>query len=132
MYEVVVGGRSIAVSHIATESSEYGAIQRYRVEVSGSDAATEPSILRENVAVDALVVASVIDSELLLDYQGSTESGLLRDPAVRAWRNEHRGSIEDLLAQLNREADDLPREPMSEAERMLLRAFGMDEWQGNA
>ena len=35
MREVIVGGRSIAVTHIKTEPTEYGDIQRYRVDVSG-------------------------------------------------------------------------------------------------
>ena len=132
MHEVVVGGRSITVTHIASESSEHGAIQRYRVEVSGSDSATEPSILRENSVVDARVVASVIDSELFLEYPGSAESGLLRDSAIRTWRDEHRGFIEELLTQLKRDADALPSEPVSDAERVLLRAFEMDDRHGDA
>lgn len=126
MHELVVGGRSITVTHIASDSSEHGAIQRYRVEVSGSDSATEPSILREDSVVDVRVMALVIASELLLEYPGSAESGLLRDSAIRAWRDEHRGSIEELLEQLKRDADALPPEPVSEAERILLRAFDMD------
>lgn len=68
----------------------------------------------------------VVDSELLLGYKGSEESGLLRDPALRAWRDEHRDEIKELLEQLHREAAALPPEPVTEGERILLRAFDMD------
>lgn len=126
MREVTVGGRSVAVTHIKTDQTEYGDIQRYRVDVSGFDAPTRIAILRTDSAVDARVLAAVLDSELLLGYKGSEESGLLRDPALRAWRDEHRGEIEELRQQLHREADALPPEPMTESERILLRAFEMD------
>lgn len=79
-------GRSIAVTRIKTEPTEYGDIQRYRVDVSGFDAPTWIAILRADSAVDARVLAAVVDSELLLGYKGSEESGLLRDPALRAAR----------------------------------------------
>lgn len=126
MREVIVGGRSIAVTHIKTEPTGYGDIQRYRVDVSGFDAATRIAILRADSAVDARVLAAVVDSELLLGYKGSEESGLLRDPALRAWRDEHRDEIKELLEKLHREADALPPEPMTKGERILLRAFDMD------
>lgn len=126
MHEVFVGDRSVAVTHIKTEPTEYGDIQRYRVDVSGFDAPTRIAILRTNSAVDARVLVAVVDSELLLGYKGSEESGLLRDPALRAWRDEHRDQIKELLQLLHREADALPPEPMTEGERILLRAFDMD------
>lgn len=126
MREVIVGGRSIAVTHIKTEPTEYGDIQRYRVDVSGFDAPTRIAILRADSAADARVLAAVVDSELLLGYKGSEESGLLRDPVLRAWRDEHRDEIKELLEKLRREADALPPEPMTEGERILLRAFDMD------
>ncbi|WP_242086330.1 hypothetical protein [Microbacterium lacticum] len=126
MHEVFVGGRSVAVTHIKTEPTEYGDIQRYRVDVSGFDAPTRIAILRTNSAVDARVLAIVVDSELLLGYEGSEESGLLRDPALRAWRDAHRDEINELLEQLHREAAALPPEPVTEGERILLRAFDMD------
>ncbi|MBN9202143.1 MAG: hypothetical protein ABS61_00570 [Microbacterium sp. SCN 70-18] len=126
MHEVFVGDRSVAVTHIKTEPTEYGDIQRYRANVSGFDASTRIAILRADSAVDARVLAVVVDSELLLGYKGSEESGLLRDPALRAWRDEHRNEIKELLQQLHCEADALPPEPVTEAERMLLRAFDMD------
>lgn len=126
MNEVMVGDRSVAVTHIKTEPTEYGNIQRYRVDVSGCDAPTRIAILRTNSAVDARVLAIVVDSELLLDYEGSRESGLLRDPALRAWRDENRDEINELLQQLHREAAVLPPEPVTEGERILLRAFDMD------
>lgn len=126
MREVIVGGRSIAVTHIKTEPTEYGDIQRYRVDVSGFDAPTRFAILRADSAVDARVLVAAVDSELLLGYKGSEESGLLRDPALRAWREDHRDEIKELLQQLHREADALPPEPMTEGERILLRAFEMD------
>lgn len=126
MHEVFVGDRSVAVTHIKTEPTEYGDIQRYRVDVSGFDAPTRIAILRTDSAVDARVLAAVVDSELLLGYKGSEESGLLRDPALRTWRDAHRGEIKELLQQLHREADALPPEPMTEGERILLRALDMD------
>lgn len=126
MPEVNVGGRSVAVTHIKTEPTEYGDIQRYRVDVAGFDAPTRIAILRTDSTVNARVLAIVVDSELLLGYAGSEESGLLRDPALRAWRDEHRDEIEELLQQLHREADALPPEPVTEGERILLRAFDMD------
>lgn len=126
MREVTVGGRSVAVTHIKTEPSEYGNIQRYRVDVSGFDAPTRLAILRAGRTVDARVLASVVDSELLLGYKGSEESGLLRDPALRAWRDEHLNEIKELLEQLHREVATLPPEPVTEGESILLRAFDMD------
>ena len=119
-------GRSVAVTHIKTEPTEYGDIQRYRVDVSGFDSPTRIAILRTDSTVDARVLAAVVDSELLLGYDGSEESGLLRDPALREWRDEHRDEIKELLQQLHREADALPPEPMTEGERILLRAFDME------
>lgn len=126
MNKVIVGDRSVTVTHIKTEPTEYGDIQRYRVDVSGFDAPTRFAILRADSAVDARVLVAVVDSELLLGYKGSEESGLLRDPALRAWREDHRDEIKELLQQLHREADALPPEPMTEGERILLRAFEMD------
>ena len=83
MHEVFVGGRSVTVTHIKTEPTEYGDIQRYRLDVSGFDAPTRIAILRTSSTVDARVLAIAVDSELLLGYEGSEESGLLRDPALR-------------------------------------------------
>lgn len=127
MHEVFVGGRSVTVTHIKTEPTEYGDIQRYRLEVSGFDAPTRIAILRTSSTVDARVLAIAVDSELLLGYEGSEESGFLRDPALRAWRDEHRDEIKELLQKLHREADALPPEPLTEGERILLRAFDMDD-----
>lgn len=126
MNKVIVGDRSVTVTHIKTEPTEYGDIQRYRVDVSGFDAPTRIAILRTNSAVDARVLATVVDSELLLGYEGSRESGLLRDPALSVWRDEHSTEIKELLQQLHREAAALPPEPVTEGERVLLRAFDMD------
>ena len=64
MREIVIGGRSLRVTHVDTETTEYGAIQRYRIDVSGSDAVTHLSSLRSSPNVDARVMASVIDTEL--------------------------------------------------------------------
>ena len=66
MREIIIGGRSITVSHVETETTEYGDIQRYRIEVSGADAVTHLSSLRSSPNIDARVMASVIDTELLL------------------------------------------------------------------
>lgn len=96
------------------------------MDISGFDAPTRIAILRANSAVDARVLAIVVDSELLLGYEGSEESGLLRDPALRAWRDAHRDEIKELLEQLHRKAAALPPEPVTEGERILLRAFDMD------
>jgi len=122
----IIGGRAITVSHVETETTEYGDIQRYRIDVSGSDAVTHLSSLRSSPNVDARVMASVIGTELLFDYEGSTDSGVLRDPGVRAWRDQHRGLIEETLERLRDAMKDLPSEPVSEVERLLLRAFDMN------
>lgn len=88
MREVNVGGRFLAVTHIKTEPTEYGDIQRYRVDVSGLDSPTRIAILRIDSTVNARVLAEVVDSELLLGYEGTEESGLLRDPTLRAWLDD--------------------------------------------
>ncbi|WP_455132021.1 hypothetical protein, partial [Microbacterium aurum] len=44
--EIIIGWRVIAVSHVETEATEYGDIQRYRIDVSGSDAVIHLSSLR--------------------------------------------------------------------------------------
>ncbi len=126
MREIVIGGRSLRVTHVDTETTEYGDIQRYRIDVSGSDAVTHLSSLRSSPNVDARVMASVIDTELLLGHEGSRESGLLRDPGVRAWRDQHRPLIEQALYRLRDEMKGLPAEPVGDAERLLLRAFDMN------
>lgn len=126
MREIVIGGRSVRVTHVDTETTEYGDIQRYRIDVSGSDAVTHLSSLRSSPNVDARVMASVIDTELLLGYEGSMESGLLRDPGIRSWRDQHRPLIEQSLDRLRDEMKDIPPEPVSDAERLLLRAFDMN------
>ncbi|WP_300590839.1 hypothetical protein [Microbacterium sp.] len=126
MREIVIGDRSVRVTHVRTETTEYGDIQRYRIDMSDSDAVTHLSSLRSSPNVDARVMASVIDTELLLDYEGSTESGLLRDPGIRAWRNQHRPLIEETLDRLSDEIQDLPPEPVSDVERLLLRTFDMN------
>ncbi|AXH34468.1 hypothetical protein DVJ78_02670 [Humibacter sp. BT305] len=126
MRELIIGGRTITVSHIETEATEYGDIQRYRIDVTGTDAVTHLSSLRSSPNIDARVMASVIDTELLLGYEGSAASGLLRDPGIRAWRDQHRPLIEQALDRLRHEIDDLPPEPVSDVERLLLRAFDID------
>ena len=126
MRELIIGGRSITVSHVETETTEYGDIQRYRIDVSGSDAVTHLSSLRSSPNVDARVIASVIDTELLLGYEGSRESGLLRDPGIRAWRDQHRPLIEQALDRLRDEMKDLSPKPVSDVERLLLRTFDID------
>lgn len=123
MRETVIGDRCITVTHDQTETTEYGVIQRFLVGVSGSDAVTHLSFLRPSAVVDARVMASVIDTELLLEYEGSADSGLLRDPDIRLWRDQHRRLLEETLDRLRDEARDLPPEPMSDMERLLLRAF---------
>ncbi len=133
MRELIIGGRTITVSHIETEATECGDIQRYRIDVTGSDAVTHLSSLRSSPNVDARVMASVIDTELLLGYEGSAESGLLRDPGIRAWRDQHRPLIELALGRLRDEVKDLPPEPVGDVGRLLLRAFdpnGDDEVRG--
>lgn len=133
MRELIIGGRTITVSHIETEATEYGDIQRYRIDVTGSDAVTHLSSLRSSPNVDARVIASVIDTELLLGYEGSAESGLLRDSGIRAWRDQSRPLIEQALDRLRDEMKGLPPEPVSDVERLLLRAFdpnGDDEVRG--
>ena len=68
-------------------------------------------------------MASVIDTELLLEYEGSADSGLLRDPDIRLWRDQQRRLIEETLDRLRDEMKNLPPEPMSDVEQLLLRAF---------
>ena len=126
MREIVIGDRSITVTHVETEATAYGDIQRYRIDVSGSDAVTHLSSLRSSPNVDARVMASVIDTELLLGYEGSRESGLLRDPGIRAWRDQHRPVIEQALDRLRDEMKDLSPKPVSDVERLLLRTFDID------
>ena len=126
MRENTIGGRTITVSHVETETTEFGDIQRYRIDVTGSDAVTHLSSLRSSPNVDARVMASVIDTELLLGYEGSRESGLLRDPGIRSWRDQHRPLIEQTLYRLRDEMKGLPAEPVGYAERLLLRAFDMN------
>ena len=126
MREIVIGDRFVRVTHVDTETTEYGDIQRYRIDVSGSAAVTHLSSLRSSPNVDARVMASVIDTELLLGYEGSRESGLLRDPGIRAWRDQHRPLIEQTLYRLRDEMKGLPAEPVGDAERLLLRAFDMN------
>ena len=126
MREIVIGDRSVRVTHVGAETTEYGDIQRYRIDVSGSDAVTHLSSLRSSPNVDARVMASVIDTELLLGYEGSRESGLLRDPGIRAWRDQHRPLIEHALYRLRDEMKGLPAEHVGDAERLLLRAFDMN------
>ena len=126
MREIIIGGRSITVSHVETETTECGDIQRDRIDVSGAEAVTHLSSLRSSPNVDAGVMASVIDTELLLGYEGSAESGLLRDSGIRAWRDQNRPLLEQALDRLRDEMKDLPPEPVSDVERLLLRAFDMD------
>lgn len=127
METITICGRSITVTHVQTEASEYGPIQRYRIDVSGSDASTRLSRLSARAAVDASVLASVIDLELLLGYAGSAEMGLLRDAGIRQWRDQNRGQIEAELARLRQEAELVPAEPMTDLERSLWRAFEREE-----
>lgn len=83
MREISIAGRTITVSQVKTIHSDYGDIQRYLAEVSDSDATTHLTILRSTSTVDARVVGSVVDTELLRGHDGSADSGLLRDPAIR-------------------------------------------------
>lgn len=126
MRKVVIGDRSVVVTHAGTEATEFGDIQRFRVEMPESDAVTHLSILRSSTEVDERVMASAIDAELLLGSDGSTESGLLRDPGVRAWRDENRFAIEAALGELRDVIAGMPPEQVSDIEQTLLRAFGMD------
>lgn len=126
MQEIIISGRCLTVTHVGVESTEHGNIQRYRVDISDSDATTRLSILRSSRTVDTRVLASVIETELLLDYPGSRESGVLRDPRVREWRDENRTTIEAALRRLRDEIAEMQPEPVSDVERMLLRAFEMD------
>ncbi|NLA35785.1 MAG: hypothetical protein GX868_08860 [Actinobacteria bacterium] len=77
-------------------------------------------------------MTSAIDAELILEYERSAESGLLRDPTIRAWRDQSRQSIEDALVRLRAEVAKLAPEPVSDIERMLRRAFDADEGDDRA
>ena len=127
MRKVVIGDRSVVVTHAGTEATEFGDIQRFRIEMSESDAVTHLSILRSSAEVDARVIESVLDAELLLGYQGSAESGLLRDPEIRLWRDRHRALIEEVVHRFKEEASALPPEPVSEIEQSLLNSWGRDD-----
>lgn len=127
MRKVVIGDRSVVVTHAGTEATEFGDIQRFRIEMSESDAVTHLSILRSSAEVDARVIESVLDAELLLGYQGSAESGLLRDPEIRLWRDRHRALIEEVVHRFKEEARALPPEPVSEIEQSLLNSWGRDD-----
>lgn len=127
MRKVVIGDRSVLVTHAGTEATEFGDIQRFRIEMSESDAVTHLSILRSSAEVDARVIESVLDAELLLGYQGSAESGLLRDPEIRLWRDRHRALIEEVVHRFKEEASALPPEPVSEIEQSLLNSWGRDD-----
>lgn len=127
MREIVVGDRTIVVTHVKTESSEYGDIQRYRIEMSGLSTAAGLAIMRSSSTVDARVMASAIDAELLRGYEGSADHGLLRDPGIREWRDTHRALLNDTLDRLRSEILELPPEPVTDGERILRRAFGLEE-----
>ena len=127
MNEITINGRTITVTHVSTETSEYGEIQRYRIDVSHSDSTAYLFRLSPEKAVNVRVMASAIDAELLLEYAGSEEMGLLRDPRIREWRDQSRDLIEAEAARLREEAAALPAEPMSDLERSLWRAFENDE-----
>lgn len=120
MYEVVLAGRTMVVRHAHTERSVHGDVQHYVISISGSDTATDHWTLRQSSAADARVVASIIDTELLLDYKGSHESGMLRDPRIREWRDQHRGVIMANLRHLQHQRDELPPESLSNEARKLL------------
>lgn len=126
MSTIAIANRTITVSHIDTTPSDYGDIQRYRVSVSGFAASTEFSSLRPSRLVDARVLASVIDTELLLDYEGSRESGLLRDAGIVAWRDQNRPAIEAALRTLGEAVANMPPEPMSDIQSSLLREIGSE------
>ena len=120
MPTIDIANRTITVSHVDTTPSDYGDIQRYRVSVSGFAATAEFSSLRPNGPVDARILASAIDTELLLDYDGSRKSG------IAAWRDQNRPAIEAALRTLRGVVASMPPEPLSDIERSLLRAFGSD------
>ena len=75
MREISIAGRTVTVSLVATTHGEDGDIQRYLVEVSGSDAATHLSILRMTSAVDARAMASAIELLYLSRSSGFSFSG---------------------------------------------------------
>lgn len=131
MDEITINGRTITVTHVSTETSEYGDIQRYRIDMSNSDVTAHLSRLSPEGAVNERVLASAIDAELLLEYAGSDEMGLLRDPGIREWRDLNRHLIEDELARLREESTSLPPEPMSDLERGLWRAFEREEGEAS-
>lgn len=132
MREIVIGGRSVRVTHVGTETTAYGDIQHSRIDVSGSDVSTRLSSLRTSPDVDARAMISAIDAELILEYPGSPESGLLRDPAIRVWRDQNRQAIEEALVRLRDEVAKLAPEPVSDIEWMLRRAFDADEGDDRA
>lgn len=127
MPTIDIANRTITVWHVDTTPSDYGDIQRYRVSVSGFAASTDCASLRPSRLVDARVLASVIDTELLLDYEGSRESGLLRDAGIVAWRDHNRPAIEAALRTLRDAVASMPPEPVSEIERAVVRTFWVDE-----
>ncbi|MBS1906110.1 MAG: hypothetical protein JST33_05975 [Actinobacteria bacterium] len=127
MNEITINGRTITVTYVSTETSEYGDIQRYRIGMSNSDATAHLSRLSPDRGLNVRIMASAIDAELLLEYARSNEMGLLRDPRIREWRDQNRDLIEAEVARLRQEAATLPAEPMSDLERDLWRAFERDD-----
>ena len=59
MNEITINGRTITVTHVSTETSEYGDIQRYRIDVSNSDATAHLSRLSPEKHVNVRVMASI-------------------------------------------------------------------------
>ncbi|WP_128218715.1 hypothetical protein [Microbacterium enclense] len=73
------------------------------------------------------VTANAIDTELLLDYEGSQRSGLLRDQAVRAWRDSNRDQIQETVDRLRSGVFDEDNSSVSGAERALRHHFDLPE-----
>lgn len=131
MYEVVLAGRTMTVKHAQTERSVHGDVQHYVISISGSDTATDHWALRQSSAADARVVASIIDTELLLDYDGSRESGMLRDPGLREWRDLHRGVIAAKLCELRDESEKSSPESTGDGTQKVLNAIDFGKGGGS-
>ncbi len=128
MREIEIRGRVITIRHVDTMASADGAIQEYEIAISSSNVVTcQWSTLQESTDVTASVTANAIDTELLLDYEGSWQSGLLRDQAVRAWRDSNRSQIQETVDHLRSGVFNDDDSSMSGAEQALRHHFDLPE-----
>lgn len=98
----IIGGRTITAPISRPRRPSTATSSGYRIDVDWLDAVTHLSSLRSSPNVDARVMASAIDTELLLGYEGERRVRLLRDSGIRAWRDQDR-LLEQVLDRLRDE-----------------------------